>query len=154
MTQSFDTSYINKKNVAPVDPLIFQTAADFAAVWFDTARSSGMPAGKYVGRGDKPIKMFVADNLEKFIPLAISILIDMLKPTSNCNDIMRDRIFKAITNPVNDPDLMLLGKKPRAENEKMIVDAIRNFDKNKLGFINTKPVTKSDLNSTTVLKNG
>jgi hypothetical protein len=125
---------MNDKSKVPIDPLIFQTAADMAAVWFETALSSGLPRGKYVGRGDKPIKMFVADHLEKFIPIAISILIDMLKPTSNCNHEMRENIYAAITNPVNDPDMMLIGKKPNIKNEteQMLLRAIKNFDKNKI----------------------
>ncbi len=145
---------MNKSKV-PIDPLIFQTAADFAAVWVDAAFSSGLKRGKYVGRGDKPVKMFVADHIEKFIPLAISILIEMLKPTSNCSKEMRDRIYTALMNPVNDPDMMIIGKtKTRQENEKMVLDAIRNFDKNKIkNAINTetKVPTKVDLKSTTVL---
>lgn len=148
---------LSNKPKIPIDPLIFQTAADFAAVWFDTARSSGMPAGKYVGRGDRPIKQFVGDHIEKFIPMAISILIDMLKPTSNCNADMRDRIYTALMNPVNDPDMMLIGKtNTKQENEKMLLDAIRNFDKNKIGSISSLPLapklpTKDDLKSSTVL---
>lgn len=150
--KKFNTSGINKKNIAPINPLIFQTAADFAANWFEIARSSGMPPGKYVGRGDVPVRMFVADHLEKFIPLAISILIDMLKPTSNCNNAMRDNIHQALTDPLNDPELLTLGKtKTKDENEQMVLNAIRNFDKNKIKFDVQSVPTKQDLKSSTVL---
>lgn len=140
--KSFDLSHINKKQVKPIDPLIFQTAGDFAAVWFDAALSSGLPRGKYVGKGDKPIKMFVADHLEKFIPLAISTLIEMLKPTSNCNTQMRERIYEALMNPVNDPELMMIGKaNTKQQNEKMVLDAIKNFNKRKININNLKSST-------------
>lgn len=155
----FNTNKI--KETKPINPLIFQVAADLSAQWFEIALSSGMPRGKYVGRGDKPIKMFVADHLEKFIPLAISYLLEMLKPTSNIkSEILKNEIFAALTDPLNDPELMLMGKKPSIKNEtdQMILDAIRKFDKNKIGNISTQSILhmptedKLDLKSTTALK--
>lgn len=145
---------MSKNSPVPMNPLIFKTAASFAITWFEAARSSGLPAGKYVGRGDKGAKLFVQDHLEKFLPLAISTLIEMLKPTSNCTDHMREEIHAALTDPLNDPELMLIGQKPKAENEKMVLDAIRKFDKNKIANINTKLVTKTDLKNSTVLGRG
>lgn len=151
---TYDITGINKKLYKPVNPLIFQTAADMAAVWFEAALSSGLKRGKYVGRGDKPIRMYVYDHLEKFIPLAISTLIEMLKPTSNCNAAMREAIYEALMDPLNDPDLMATGKNnTKAENEKMVLDAIKNFDKRKIKELGKIP-TKLDLKSTTVLGNG
>lgn len=147
---------MSNKLKQPMNPLIFKTAANLCAVWFETALSSGMPRGKYVGTGDKPLKMFVQDHLEKFLPLTISILIDMLKPTSNCTEHMRQEIHAALTDPLTDPDLMALAKnKSKTEHQNMIANAIRNFDKNKIVLnqpvIANQPVTKLDFKNSTVL---
>lgn len=160
---SYNTKHIDKKEVKPVNPLIFQTAADLAATFAEVALSDNrFTRGKYVGRGDKPIKMFVADHLEKFIPLAISYLLEMLKPTSNIkSEVLKQEIFAALTDPINDPELMLMGKKKdvKTETEQMVLNAIRSFDKNKIGNISTQsilhmPVSSqpTDLKSTTALK--
>lgn len=151
--KKFDVSSLNKQKFKPVNPLIFQTAAEFAAQWFEVARSSGMPAGRYVGMGDKPIRLFVANHLEKFIPLAISILIEMLKPTSNCTAVMREAIYEALMDPINDGELMQLGKeKSRKEHEDLVAKAIRDFDKNKIGQLSGN--TKVDLKGTSSLNHG
>lgn len=130
MTEIKPNKYLPKKLIKPMNPLIWNTTAEFAAVWFEAALSSGLARGKYVGSGDRPIRMFVKDHIEKFLPMTISILIDMLKPTSNCTPHMREEIYHALMDPVNDPDLMDLGKsKPKSEHEKMIEQAIKDFDK-------------------------
>lgn len=155
--KSFDASYVNKKEVKPINPVIFQMAADFAAVWFDAALSSGLPRGQYVGRGDKPIRLFVANHLEKFIPMAVSIAIDMLKPTSNCNEAMRRMLYDALMDPLNDPEMMQIGKtNSKQQNEKMISDAIKNYDKNKIKTAIDAPMAApirkpTDLKSSTSL---
>lgn len=152
---------MNKTNklVKPMNPLIWNTAAEMAATWFDAALSSGLPRGKYVGRGDKPIRMFVKDHIEKFVPLTISYFIEMLKPTSNVTDHMRDEIYHALIDPLNDPDLMESGKaKTQDQHQTMILNAIKNFDKNKINVpINSENVLinqatpKKDLKSSTAL---
>lgn len=147
----------NNKIVKPLNPLIWNTAADFAAVWFDAALSSGLPRGKYVGRGDKPIKMFVKDHIEKFVPITIRILLDMLKKNSNCTEHMKAEIYQALIDPINDPDLMDRGKsKSKAEHDEVLIRAIRGFEKNKIAPVNTnvlefKPSAKKDLKSSTAL---
>lgn len=154
---TFDVSKLNKKEVKPVNPLIFQTAADLAAAWAEVAFSDNrFTRGKYVGRGDKPIKMFVADHLEKFLPLAISYLIEMLKPTSNMSYALKEVIHAALTDPLNDPELMLIGKKKgselKTETEQMVLNAIRNFDKNKIGNISTQSVIHNPVKVPTNIK--
>lgn len=122
---------LTKNKVAkPLDPLIYATARDFAATWFEAALSSGLKDIRY----NKDPRAFAVRNLEKFIPLAIKILLDMLKPTSNCNELMRRRIYEAITNPINDPDLMEDAKKPLDSNAQMLQNAITAFNKNKVKF--------------------
>lgn len=141
----------------PINALIFKTAASYAAVWFEAALSSGLPRGKYVGSGDKPLKMFVQDHMEKFIPLVISNFIDMLGPNSNCTEHMKEEIHKAITDPDNDTELMRMGRtNTKAQHERMIKDAITKFDQNKVKFpINapemSKLPTKLDLKSSTII---
>ena len=138
-----------------VNALIFKTAATFAATWFEAALSSGLPRGKYVGRGDKPLKMFVQDHIEKFIPYTISTFIEMLKPTSNCTEHMRMEIYEALMDPFNDPDLMAIGRNnTKQQNEKIVLDAIKNFDKRKINEFGKIPTKKINLKSTTVLGNG
>lgn len=144
------------KLVKPMNPLIWNTAASMCAEWFEIALSSGLPRGKYVGKGDKPIRMFVKDKIEIFVPMAISILLDMLKPTSNCTEHMRQEIYSALMDPVNDPELMDIGKnKTKNEHEKMILDAIQKFDKNKIKFEINAPLAMpsklKDLKASTAL---
>lgn len=143
-----------------MNPLIFKTAATLAATWFEAALSSGLPRGKYVGMGDKPLKMFVEDHLEKFLPLTISYLLEMLKPHSNCNEHMRAEIYEALMDPINDPELMDMGKsKTKKEHEDLVQKAIRDFDKRKVfETVGVKPVdakptnlTKNDLLGSTSL---
>lgn len=144
------------KITKPINPLIFKTAASLAITWFDAARSSGLPAGKYVGRGDKGAKLFVQDHIEKFIPLSISYLIEMLKPTSNCNAHMREEIYTALMDPLNDPEMMAIGRtNTKKQNEQMVLKAIQDFDKNKIKF-NIAPLAvptdkPKDLKSSTSL---
>lgn len=125
-----NNKYLPKKLVKPMNPLIWNTTAEFAAVWFEAALSSGLERGKYVGRGDKPIRMFVQDHIEKFLPMTISILIEMLKPTSNCTPHMREEIYEALMDPVNDPELMDIGRNTtKSEQEKMLERSIKDYDK-------------------------
>lgn len=141
-----------KKVIKPLDPLIYATARDFAAVWFEAALSSGLKDTRY----NKDPRAFAVRNLEKFLPIAISTLISMLKPTSNCNEAMRRRIYEAITNPINDPDLMENGKKPLDSNAQMLQNAITAFNKNKVKFninssgtiLDNKSSEKKDLKGT------
>lgn len=147
---------MNNKLIKPMNPLIWNTAASMAAEWFEIALSSGLKRGKYVGKGDKPIRMFVKDKIEIFVPMAISILIDMLKPTSNCSDHMREKIYEALLDPVNDPDLMATGKsKTKNEHEQMILKAIQDHDKNQMKFNAIAPLNmkkaKPNLKSSTSL---
>lgn len=149
-------NFAPKKLAKPMNPLIWNTAASMCAEWFEIALSSGLPPGKYVGRGDKPIRMFVRDKIEIFVPMAISILLDMLKPTSNCTDHMRNEIYHALIDPTNDLDLMEAGKsKTKNEHEKMILDAIQKFDKNQMKFNAIAPLNvkkdKVDLKASTAL---
>lgn len=134
---------------APINSLIFQTAGELAAAWVEVAfNDPNFTRGKYVGLGDKPVRMFVKDHIEKFIPLAITYLIRMLKSTSNCTEHMRREIYKALMDPINDPDLMASGRNNTQEqHENMIQKAIKDFDKRKV-FTN---LSSKDLKNSTAL---
>jgi|SRR6185312_946802 len=125
---------MSKKIVKPINPLIFKVAGEFAAVFYETGRSQGMTSKH------KTAKAYARHNIEKFVPLAIKHLIDMLKPTSNCTDFMRMEIYEALRDPINDPDLME-GKKnglPDINAEKLS-KILNQYDKNKINL----PVTSN-----------
>lgn len=137
----------------PLNPLIYAVARDCAAEWFEIALSSGLKDTKY----NKNPRKFAVQNLEKFIPIAVKTLLEMLKPTSNCTKEMREEIHIALTDPINDPDLME-GKKnglPDMNLEKII----KHYDKNKIAthiqsptVLHNPPVAKpKDLKASTSL---
>lgn len=118
---------MTKKIVKPINPLIYKVAGEFAAVMYDTGRAQGM-VSKH-----KNARSYARAYIEKYIPIAVKHLIELLKPTSNCTDFMRMEIYEALMDPVNDPELMD-GKKNGLPdiNAKLIADALNKFDKNKI----------------------
>lgn len=90
----------NKKIIKPLNPLIYKVAASMAAELYEVGRSQGMQSRH------KTPRAYAKANLEKFVPLAIKHLLSMLKSTSNCSEHMRQEIYKALTDPINDPNLM------------------------------------------------
>lgn len=125
---------MTKKIVKPINPLIYKTAGEFAAVFFEAGRSSGMTS-KF-----KTHKGYVNKYIERFIPIAVKTLIEMLKPTSNCSEFMRMEVYEALMDPVNDPELME-GKVNGIPdyNAEMIAKAMNAFDKNQLKFNSIQP---------------
>lgn len=113
------------KIIQPLDPLIYKVAGEMAAVMYEAGRSSGMTSKH------KNARAYAKANLEKFVPLAIKHLIELLKPTSNCTEYMRQQIHAALTNPINDPDLM--EKKVDTDlNNEILKLSNRKFEKNKI----------------------
>ncbi len=115
---------MTKKIAKPANPLIYRTAAEFACVFYEAGRSSGMTSKH------KDAKRFAAEYMERFIPLAVKHLIEMLKPTSNITEHMRAEIHSALTDPINDPDLMETKVSPDF-NMEMILEK-KKFDKQKI----------------------
>lgn len=111
----------------PINPLIYKVAGEFAAIMYETGRSQGMKSKH------KNARSYAQAYLEKYIPLAVKHLIELLKPTSNCTDFMRMEIYEALMDPVNDPDLMD-GKKNGLPdiNAELIAKAMKAYDKNKI----------------------
>ena len=88
------------KIIQPKHVLIEQVALSLAATWYDVGRSQGLTS-KY-----KTQKAFAKANLERFIPNAVSILLEMLKSTSNATPEMREEVYEALQERHNDPELM------------------------------------------------
>lgn len=88
-----------KKIVTPQSTLIETVAAQLAATWYEIGRGQGLTS-KY-----KNARAYAKANLEKFIPKAVEILLEMLKPTSNCTPEMREEIYEALMERHNDPEL-------------------------------------------------
>lgn len=80
--------------------MIYKVAGEFAGIYYDAGRSTGLTS-KF-----KNAESFARANVEKFIPLAIKHLMELLKPTSNITEHMRSEIYEALMDPVNDPELM------------------------------------------------
>lgn len=89
-----------KKLITPQSVLIEETARNLATTFYEVGRSQGLTSKC------KNAKEYARKNLERFIPRAVDILIDMLKPTSNCTDEMRMLIYEAFQERHNDPDLV------------------------------------------------
>jgi len=103
------------KIITPASMLIEQTAGEFAGVFFDAARSSGMHKIKLRGQvinldkyNNNPRK-FAKAHLKKFIPDAVQHLIKLLGMPHMSPD-QKEIIYQAIMERVNDPQLDALAK--------------------------------------------
>lgn len=110
----------------PSDVIIEKTAGEFAGVFYDAARSSGMKTIKLQGRVINLLKYktpraFARDCLEAFIPAAIHALTDIMsRPETPIEQ--KDIILNAILERVNDQQLDALGKQAQLpEYEKTIL---------------------------------
>src|SRR5882672_9218090 len=86
-----------KKIVQPRSVLIEKTALEFAAVFYDVGRSQGMTSRH------KTAKHYAAHNFIKFIPRAVSHLLDILNQP-NANPEMKDEIWCALQERIHDVD--------------------------------------------------
>lgn len=94
---------INKKSiVTPQSLLIEQTALKFAAVFYEAGRSSGLKSKH------KDAKAYAKANVERFIPIAVSILLDMLG-MPHVPQSQKDTIYDAIMERTNDTELSDVG---------------------------------------------
>lgn len=89
-----------KKLVIPANPLIYRTALQYAAVFYEAGRSSGLTS-QY-----KTPEDFAKRYMERFIPMVIKNFMAMLKPNSGRSDHEKATIYEALMDPVNDPRLM------------------------------------------------
>ena len=91
------------KIIQPHHILIEKVAGEFAAIFWEAGRSSGMTS-KY-----KNARAFARANLEKFIPKAVEHLIDLLGRDDIHPD-MKDQIYQAIQERTNDEQVNAIGK--------------------------------------------
>lgn len=98
----------------PSDVIIEKTAGEFAGIWYDAARSSGMTIVNLQGdtidlRKYKTPRNFARRHIEKFIPAAVHALTDILsRPETPVEQ--KDIILNAILERTNDPDIDMLAK--------------------------------------------
>ena len=123
---------MTKKIAIPANPLIYRTALQYAAIFYDVGRSSGLTSEF------KTPEAFAKRYFERFLPMVISNFIEMLKPGSNCTEHMKMEIHEALTDPINDPNLMET-KVDIDINTKRLDDMIANFSKNQLKFNDITP---------------
>ena len=93
-----------KKLITPQSVLIEQTAAEMAAVFWEAGRSAGMPSRF------KNARAFARAKMTTFIPKAVQHLIEVLGNSATTKE-MKDLIYEAIMERVNDPDLSNSGIK-------------------------------------------
>ena len=102
------------KIVDPSNVIIEKTAGEFAGVFYDAARSSGMKTIELQGEKInllryKRTRDFARRHIEKFIPAAVHALNEIM-----CNpdtpEEQRQVIYNAIMERVNDVDLDMMGK--------------------------------------------
>ena len=137
------------KIVKPLNPLIFKVAGELAATWYEIGRGQGLTS-KW-----KTPRAYANANIEKFIPKAVSILLDMLGPHSNMPELAKNEIYEALLDPVNDPDLMNGSEQLKAINAKKLDDIVKEherYNKDKLGVVNTAPKDNVLINKTNPFK--
>lgn len=89
--------------VTPETALVEKVAGELAAVWFETARSSGHIIKGYGNN----VRKFARENLESFIPHALKHLMEMLNNPSTPPD-QKMMIYDAIMKRANDPEARAL----------------------------------------------
>lgn len=86
------------KLITPQSLVIEKTALEIAAVFYEACRSAGMKSKH------KDARKFARANVEKFIPKAVELLMDMLGKDSTPQE-QKDMIYEAIMERANDPEL-------------------------------------------------
>lgn len=89
----------HNKIVTPTHNLIEKVAIELAATWYEIGRGQGLTSKH------KTAKAYAAANLEKFIPKAVEHLLDMLGANSNATPEMKEEIYEALQERLNDPGL-------------------------------------------------
>jgi hypothetical protein len=98
----------------PSDVIVEKTAGEFAGIFYDSARSSGMTVIQLQGKkinllNYKSPRGFARRHLEKFIPAAVHALIEIMSRDTTPPE-QKDVIYNAIMERVNDSDLDMMAK--------------------------------------------
>lgn len=105
---------LSRKIKDPSDVIVEKTAGEFAGVWYDAARSSGMKIVNLQGQTINLLKYktpraFARSHLEKFIPAAVHALNEIMCRETTPPE-QREMIYNAIMERINDTDLLDLGR--------------------------------------------
>lgn len=138
------------KIVDPSTVIVEKTAGEFAGIWYDAARSSGIKIAMLQNQKINLMKYksardFARRHLEKFIPAAVHSLIEIMS-RPNCPEDQKLMIYNALMERVNDEQLDMMGKTaqlPEFENTPLYKD---DNAKPKPVIINT-PKVDFDFNS-------
>lgn len=102
------------KLIDPSNVIIEKTAGEFAATFYDAARSSGLKTIKLQGKVIDLIRYksprdFARRHIEKFIPAAVHSLIEIMS-RPNCPEDQKLIIYNALMERVNDKDIDMMAK--------------------------------------------
>lgn len=99
-----ENKIIKVKNqvVSPHSILIEQTALDLATTYYEVGRSSGLKSRH------KDARAFAKANVEKYIPMAVKLLMDMIGSPATPQD-QKDMIYDALMERSNDSELSDIG---------------------------------------------
>lgn len=137
----------------PSDVIIEKTAGEFAGVFFDAARSSGMTTIKLQGdiidlrKYKNNPRKFARAHLEKFIPAAVEALTTILgKEETPAHQ--KEIIYQALMERVNDQDLDLMSKTAGLPDFQNTVLYKSDQEKPKPVIVNTPSIADFNFDST------
>ena len=113
---------LKKSLITPQSLLIEKTALELAAVFYEAGRSSGLHSKH------KDARAFAKANVEKFIPKAVELLMDMLGSPSTPSD-QKDMIYDAVMERTNDTELSNVGIPVFENNTPYLADKPVIYDK-------------------------
>ena len=114
---------LKPKHIAtPRSLLIEQTALQMAAVYYEAGRNTGLKSKH------KTPQAFAKANVEKFIPVAVSTLMDMLGSSATSPD-MKEEIYQAILERTNDQELSNVGIKSFENNTPFLPELPKIYEK-------------------------
>jgi hypothetical protein len=105
---------LTRKLKDPSDVIIEKTAGEFAGVFYDAARSSGMTVIKLQGKAINLLRYksprdFARRHIEAFIPAAVHSLIEIMSRDTTAPE-QKEIIYQALMERVNDQDLDMMAK--------------------------------------------
>lgn len=118
-------SNLERKLITPQSLVIEKTALELATAYHEAGRSSGL-ISKH-----KNAKAFAKANVEKFIPKAIEILMQILSNPATPQE-QRDLIYDAFMERSNDPDLSNSGIGAFKNDTPFLIDGKTMYDKTTL----------------------
>src|SRR6185312_6553118 len=105
----------------PRHALIEKTAGEIAACFYEQGRSLVLKS-KY-----KNARAYAKANIEKFVPKATEILIEMLG-RNDISEVMKQEIYAAVMERAHDPDLVILDKpKDNVDSAMKVIRAASNL---------------------------